>query len=157
MDPTAGHSITFCLWYCRALVEVKPILYVPETTDTIEETLHDLSGIMAPSYHGFQPADWHDSCIQKCVINGKICAVVLSITSAVALKVCSDFMNADWSNGNHQNSLTEGQMKRISRFCIYILDKIVIENDFSWKDTMVSFLGKCLISLTFILNRVISC
>ncbi|XWS64763.1 hypothetical protein CRYUN_Cryun05aG0031400 [Craigia yunnanensis] len=118
-----------------ALVEVKPILYVPETTDTTEETLHDLSGIMAPSYHGFRPADWHDSCIQKCVIHGKICAVVLSITSAVALKVCSDSMNADWSNGNHQNSLTEGQMKRISGFCIYLLDKIVIENDFSWKDT----------------------
>ncbi|XWS57767.1 hypothetical protein CRYUN_Cryun09bG0201500 [Craigia yunnanensis] len=120
----------------RALVEVKPILYVPETTETTEETLHDLSGIRAPSYYGFQPADWHDSCIQKCVIHGKICAVVLSITSAVALKVCSDSMNADWSNGNHQNSLTEGQMKKISRFCIYILDKIVIENDFSWKDTM---------------------
>ncbi|XP_022719039.1 diphthine--ammonia ligase [Durio zibethinus] len=120
----------------RAFVEVKPMLYVPETTETTEETLHGLSGIRAPSYYGFQPADWHDSCIQKCVIHGKICAVVLSITSAVALKICSDSMNADWSNGNCQNSLTQDQMKRISRFCIYLLDKIVIENDFCWKDTM---------------------
>ncbi|XVF31004.1 hypothetical protein REPUB_Repub16aG0108100 [Reevesia pubescens] len=108
-----------------ALVEVKPILFVPETTETTEETLHDHSGKMAPSYYGFQPADWHESCIQKCIIHGKICAVVLSITSAIALKISSDSMNADWSNGNHRNSVTEGQMKRISRFCIYLLDKIV--------------------------------
>ncbi|XVE90011.1 hypothetical protein DITRI_Ditri20bG0042000 [Diplodiscus trichospermus] len=120
----------------RALVEVKPVLYVPETAETTEETSHDLSGVMPPSYYDFQRADWHDSCIQKCVIHGKICAVVLSITSAVALKVCSDSMNADWSNGNLQNYPTEGQMRRISRFCIYLLDKIVIENDFSWRDIM---------------------
>ncbi|EOY10896.1 Meiotically up-regulated gene 71 protein isoform 5 [Theobroma cacao] len=119
-----------------ALVEVKPILYVPETSETTEETLNDLSGVMTPSYFGFQPADWHDSCIQKFVIHGKICAVVLSITGAVALKICSDSMNADWSNGNHRNYLTEGQMKRISRFCIYVLDKFIMENGFSWKDTM---------------------
>lgn len=142
---TTWHSITFYFWYCRALVEVKPILYVPETSETTEETLNDLSGVMTPSYFGFQPADWHDSCIQKFVIHGKICAVVLSITGAVALKICSDSMNADWSNGNHRNYLTEGQMKRISRFCIYVLDKFIMENGFSWKDTMVSFLSKCLV------------
>ncbi|OMO84452.1 hypothetical protein CCACVL1_10814 [Corchorus capsularis] len=119
-----------------ALVEVKPILYVPETTETNEETPHDLSGTIAPSYYGFQPADWHDSCVQKCIIDGKICAVVLSITSIVALKICSDSMTDDWSNGNHQNPLTAEQMKIISRFCIYLLDKIVIGNGFSWKDTM---------------------
>ncbi|XVF42306.1 hypothetical protein PTKIN_Ptkin01aG0350500 [Pterospermum kingtungense] len=120
----------------RALVEVKPILYVPETSETTKETLLDLPSIRAPSCYGFEPADWHDSCIQKCIIHGKICAVVLSITSAVALKVCSDHLNADWSNGTLKNSLTEAQMKRISRFCIYLLHKIVIENDFSWKDAM---------------------
>ncbi|KAL1145187.1 hypothetical protein V6Z11_A11G282300 [Gossypium hirsutum] len=120
----------------RALVEIKPILYVPETVETPEETSCQLSSIVAPSSFGFQPADWPDSCIQKCVIPGKICAVVLSITSVVAMKICSDSMNADWSNNNHQNSLTESQMKRISRFCIFLLNKTIIENDFSWKDTM---------------------
>ncbi|KAG8479031.1 hypothetical protein CXB51_029746 [Gossypium anomalum] len=120
----------------RALVEIKPILYVPETMETPEEISCQLSSIVAPSSFGFQPADWHDSCIQKCVIPGKICAVVLSITSVVAMKICSDSMNADWSNNNHQNSLTESQRKRISRFCIFLLNKTIIENDFSWKDTM---------------------
>lgn len=120
----------------RALVEIKPILYVPETMETPEETSCQLSSIVAPTSFGFQPADWHDSCIQKCVIPGKICAVVLSITSVVAMKICSDSMNADWSNNNHQNFLTESQMKRISRFCIFLLNKTIIENDFSWKDTM---------------------
>ncbi|GMI79146.1 hypothetical protein like AT3G04480 [Hibiscus trionum] len=120
----------------RALVEVKPILYVPETAETSEETSCELSSIVAPSSSSFLPADWHDSCIQKCVIHGKICSMVLSITSVVAMKICSDSMNADQSNGNHQSSLTESQIKRISRFCLYLLDKTVIENGFSWKDTM---------------------
>ncbi|MBA0770718.1 hypothetical protein Gotri_019319 [Gossypium trilobum] len=126
----------------RALVEIKPILYVPETMETPEETSCQLSSIVAPTSFGFQPADWHDSCIQKCVIPGKICAVVLSITSVVAMKICSDSMNADWSNNNHQNFLTESQMKRISRFCIFLLNKTIIENDFSWKDTMSYILLK---------------
>ncbi|XP_039017223.1 uncharacterized protein LOC120148100 [Hibiscus syriacus] len=131
-----GHQVALDL-IVRALVEVKPILYVPETAETPEETSCELSSTVAPSSFGFQPADWHDSCIQKCVIHGKICSMALTITSVVAMKICSDSMNADRSNSNHQNSLTENQMKRISRFCIYLLDKTAIENGFSWKDTMI--------------------
>ncbi|GMI65167.1 hypothetical protein like AT3G04480 [Hibiscus trionum] len=119
----------------RALVEIKPVLYVPDTAETPEETSCELSRVVASSSFGFQPVEWHDSCIQKCVIHGKICAVVLSITSEVAMKICSGSMNADWSNSNSQNSFTDNQMKRISRFCIYLLDKTVLENGFSWNDT----------------------
>ncbi|GLT57806.1 hypothetical protein SLA2020_307540 [Shorea laevis] len=115
----------------RALVEVKPILYVPEDMEMTEGSVPDLSGMTASSFWGFQPAAWHDSCIQKCVVHGKICAVVLSITSAVSKKICSEFLN-----GDTQNSLTEGQMKRISSFCVYLLDRICMENGFSWKDVM---------------------
>ncbi|XP_039022361.1 diphthine--ammonia ligase-like [Hibiscus syriacus] len=121
----------------RALVEIKPILYVLDTAETPEETPSELCSVVARSSFSFQPVEWHGSCIQKCVIHGKICAVVLSITSEVAMKVCSDSLKADWSNGNHQKSLTESQMKRIARFCIYRLDKTVIENGFSWNDTMI--------------------
>ncbi|GKV12537.1 hypothetical protein SLEP1_g23666 [Rubroshorea leprosula] len=115
----------------RALVEVKPILYVPEDMEMTEGSVPDLSGMTASSFRGFQPAAWHDSCIQKCVVHGKICAVVLCITSAVSKKICSEFLN-----GDTQNSLTEGQMKRISSFCVYLLDRLCMENGFSWKDVM---------------------
>lgn len=82
---------------------------------------------------GFQHAEWHDSCVQKCIIPGKLCAVILSVTSEIAAKICSDHLGAD-----QQNYSTAEQMETVSRFCIHLLDKIIIQNGFSWKDTMVS-------------------
>lgn len=95
-----------------------------------------------PSCLGFQHAEWHDSCVQKCIIPGKLCAVILSVTSEIAVKICSDHLGAD-----HQKYSTAEQMERVSRFCIYLLDKIIIQNGFSWKDTMVVQLVICLLKL----------
>ncbi|KAI9185208.1 hypothetical protein LWI28_005309 [Acer negundo] len=121
----------------RALVEVKPILYVPEDSETDEETVQDLSCMKVPiSSWGFQPADWHHSSIQKCIVRKKICAVVLSITGEIATNICSESLDTDQNNENCQTGLTEGQMERVSRFCIYFLHKTIAENNFSWEDVM---------------------
>ncbi|GAV82994.1 LOW QUALITY PROTEIN: Ribonuc_L-PSP domain-containing protein/ATP_bind_4 domain-containing protein, partial [Cephalotus follicularis] len=120
----------------RALVEVKPILYVAEDIETANETVQDLSSATVSTYWGFQSADWHDSCIQKCVVDRKICAVILCITSEISAKICYEFLD-DWNIVDCQNSLTEGQLKNVSRFCIYLLDKILTENNFLWEDIMI--------------------
>ncbi|KAL5770554.1 hypothetical protein ACOSP7_014708 [Xanthoceras sorbifolium] len=120
----------------RALVEVKPILYVSEDSETAEETVQDLSYMKVPIYWGFQPADWHHSCIQKCIVRKKICAIVLCITSEIATNICSESLAATQNTENCQTSLTEGQMERVSQFCIYLLHKTITENNFSWEDIM---------------------
>ncbi|KAK4581442.1 hypothetical protein RGQ29_024901 [Quercus rubra] len=121
----------------RALVEVKPLLYVPEDMNVTIGTEQKHSCSRMPSYWGIQHAHWHDSCIQKCVVQGKICAVVLCITSELLVKICSESLGGDQDNGDYQNSLREAQMERVSRFCIYLLDKLYMQNNFSWEDTKV--------------------
>lgn len=119
----------------RALVEVKPLLYVPEDMNVTIGTEQKHSCSRVPSYWGIQHAHWHDSCIQKCVVQGKICAVVLCITSELLVKICSESLGGDQDNGDYQNLLREAQMERVSRFCIYLLDKLYMQNNFSWEDT----------------------
>ncbi|XP_014491388.1 diphthine--ammonia ligase [Vigna radiata var. radiata] len=120
----------------RASVEVKPILYVEDGTDTVPEALTERSRSETPShYWGFKPENWHDSCIQKCVVSGKICAIILNITSELATKICFDSQPADNVN-NGQYSLPKAYMEKISKFCIYLLDKVMTDNDFTWEDIM---------------------
>ncbi|XP_057961901.1 uncharacterized protein LOC131153546 isoform X2 [Malania oleifera] len=119
----------------RAFVEAKPILYVEQDMEISSETIEDLP-FKAQSYWGFQQAHWHESCFQKCVVHRKICAVCLYISNELALKICSELVAADQKSGYCQNVVTQVQMDRIARFCIYLLDKILTENEFSWEDAM---------------------
>lgn len=118
-------------------MEIKPILYVTDDSETVSEIVQDLSCMKAPIHWGFQHADWHESCFQKCVVHEKICAVILSITCEIAARVCSESLDASQSK-DCQTSQADGGMGRLSRFCIYLLNKIIVENNFSWEDVTVS-------------------
>ncbi|PON55492.1 Diphthine--ammonia ligase [Parasponia andersonii] len=120
----------------RALVEVKPILFISEDIEATNGAMQDLSCIRTPCYLGFQHASWHDHCIKKYVVPGRLCAIFLYITTEVARKLSFDTSGAENSERDHENSFTEGQIREISRFCIYLLDKVIKENGFSWEDTM---------------------
>ncbi|XP_024191408.1 diphthine--ammonia ligase isoform X1 [Rosa chinensis] len=113
-----------------ALVEVKPVLFVAEDIEATIRDVKDQSHSRSTGYWGFQHANWHDSCIQKCIVPEKLCAVVLSVSSELAAMIC------DKDKGDHQNSVIGRQMDRVLRFCLYLLDKIIMENDFGWEDTM---------------------
>ncbi|KAG2696727.1 hypothetical protein I3760_07G073100 [Carya illinoinensis] len=119
----------------RALVELKPVLYAPEEMDMAIGTMQDLSSVRMPSYWGFQHADWHDSCFQKCVVHGKICAVILCFTSELVEKICFDSLGGGKDNGNYPLSVQGRQMESVLRFCIYLLDKLYMQTNFSWEDT----------------------
>ncbi|KAJ1409108.1 YjgF/YER057c/UK114 family [Sesbania bispinosa] len=119
----------------RACVEVKPILYVEDDSDVAIETITERSCSKTSCYWGFKQESWHDSCVQKCVVSGKICAIILSITSELAVKICSDSLLADYVN-NGQHSLPKAHMEKLSKFCIYLLDKVITDNDFAWQDIM---------------------
>ncbi|CBI22361.3 hypothetical protein VitviT2T_021477 [Vitis vinifera] len=116
----------------RALVEVKPVLYVEDDMKTTETTVEDMSFTIAPNHWDFQEASWHDTCIQKSVIPGKICVIVLSVTNELAMKVCSESPGCNRNNQDHR--FGNEQIDRITRFCIYLLDKVLAGNGFSWED-----------------------
>ncbi|CAI8613654.1 unnamed protein product [Vicia faba] len=120
----------------RAFVEVKPILYVEDGADAAIETITEKTRSKTSCYWGFKQENWHDSCIQKCVIPGRICAIILSITSELAAKICSDSLPADYVNDNGQHSLPKAHMEQLSKFCIYLLDKAIKDNNFAWEDIM---------------------
>lgn len=133
--------MSFSIWHCRALVEVKPVLFVAEDIEVTTRDVKDQSCSRTTGYWGFQHANWHDSCLQKCVVPGKLCAVVLSVSSELAAMICHK------DKRDHQNSLTERQLDTVLRFCLYLLDKIVMENNFSWEDTMVCILTNTLVTV----------
>ncbi|KAF8107716.1 hypothetical protein N665_0118s0080 [Sinapis alba] len=105
----------------RALVEVKPVLYVQEDSETEDETRQDQLAEGDYSCWGYKPEKWHQDCVQKRVVDGKICVTVLSISAEVMKKL--------------QESSGEEQLERVSRFCVYLLNKTLTENSFSWQDT----------------------
>ncbi|KAK6915334.1 Diphthamide synthase domain [Dillenia turbinata] len=121
----------------RALVEIKPVLYVPEDVDTSEETtVQNLSCGVYNSYWGFRPADWHHSCFEKYVVDNKICAIIISIRNEHTAKICSDFEGTVQELGDCQIAFSLGEVERVARFCIYLLDNILAKNGFSWEDIM---------------------
>ena len=101
--------------------------------------MQDSNCIKTPNCWGFQQENWHDDCVKKCVIRGELCAVILCITSELSLKICSDSLDAH-SKGDCQTFVSEGKMGLVSRFCTYLLDRVIRENGFSWEDTMVGLL-----------------
>ncbi|CAN0892714.1 Diphthine--ammonia ligase [Linum grandiflorum] len=112
----------------RALVEVKPTLFVPDLdTDNPEVTTVSTSSCIVPKSWGFQRADWQDACIQKCVVTGKICTLVLSITTDLVAKINSTTLD-------NNERLTSDHLKRVMQFCIYLLDEVVTDNCFTWED-----------------------
>lgn len=119
-----------------AYVEVKPILYVEDGADVEIETIMERSCSKTSCYWGFKHESWHDSCFQKCVIPGKLCAIILSITSVLAAKISPDSLPTDNVNNDGQYSLPKSRMEQLSKFCIYLLDKVLIDNDFAWEDIM---------------------
>lgn len=144
-----------CIWHvlylnfslCSALVEVKPILFVPEDTEIefedteieIETNTQDSLCTTFPSSWSFENVPYASSCVQKYVIQNKICVVALSVMNQHAAKICSDSSVSKEDHGDHQYFCTQMHMKQIARFCIYLLDKTLMENCFSWGDIMVSF------------------
>ncbi|KAJ0237093.1 Diphthamide synthase [Hirschfeldia incana] len=106
----------------RALVEVKPVLYVQEDSETDDdETRQDQLAEGDYSCLGYKPEKWHQDCVQKRVVDGKLCVTVLSISAEVMKKL-------------HESS-GEEQLERVTRFCVYLLNKTLSENSFTWQDT----------------------
>lgn len=104
---------------------MKPILYVEEDTETEDETSRDQSGEGDYSFWGYMPEKWHQDCVQKRVVDGKMCVTVLSISAELMRKL------------QEASGEEEQQLERVSRFCVYLLNKTLSENSFSWQDTTV--------------------
>lgn len=124
----------------RAFVEIKPLLYVTDGTETDEEPVtQDRYHVTKQSYWGFQDQIWHRSCLDKCIVMDKVLAAVICITKEIALKAGQEFSDIIQTDGCCQNALTEILMAEIVKFCIYLLDKELVLNSFSWQEATVSF------------------
>ncbi|KAL2937244.1 Diphthine--ammonia ligase [Bienertia sinuspersici] len=116
----------------RALIEIKPTLFIMEDDDTESESevcIQDQACASPLIYWGLEEDPWHDSCLQKCIILKNICAIMLSISGEHVTKLC------DHSVVSGQ-PLSEGQTDKIAKFCIYLINKILTKNLFSWKNAM---------------------
>ncbi|KAK1409759.1 hypothetical protein QVD17_36288 [Tagetes erecta] len=117
----------------RAFVEVKPILFVEDDTNNEEvgndHVMSDLKDGVNPFDSCFQQEKWHDECLQECVVHDRICAVILSVTTEIAEKIC-------YNVNENQIVTTEDKMGKIAKFCLYRLDKVLSQNHFSWDDVM---------------------
>ncbi|KAJ0966505.1 hypothetical protein J5N97_023422 [Dioscorea zingiberensis] len=115
-----------------ALVELKPVLHIPDNSAESLETnkLHPTCD-KTPCHWGFDCSKWHASCCQKYIVPGKICAVLVSVTKDVAAEMCGQAVQ------NPEDFQVNGCMKdtkTIMKLCIHLLDKILVENNFSWED-----------------------
>ncbi|CAI9115568.1 OLC1v1016495C1 [Oldenlandia corymbosa var. corymbosa] len=113
----------------RALVEVKPILYVPGDVETSTDQVV-VTIVSSQSSWGFKHESWHSECVQKCVIPGRLCTAILSVSQTQAVKICSTLPHLDLTD----KSITEDLMDGIAKFCIYVLDSVLLEAYFSWDD-----------------------
>ncbi|GFP82963.1 diphthine--ammonia ligase [Phtheirospermum japonicum] len=57
---------------------------------------------------------------------------VVSVTHEIATKICSEAID----NEAKSDVNTEKHVLRMAKFCIYLLDNVLLENDFSWDDIM---------------------
>ncbi|XP_008810325.1 diphthine--ammonia ligase isoform X2 [Phoenix dactylifera] len=114
-----------------ALVEVKPVLHIPGNGYEIETGIAQPPRQEIANKWRFEYSEWHDSCCQIHTISGKICSAVVSVTNDVAAKVCS---KSDEKLGNFWHHNTEKHVKEIAMFSVFLLDKILLENEFLWGD-----------------------
>ncbi|CAM8923464.1 unnamed protein product [Rhodiola kirilowii] len=70
----------------HALVELKPILYV-SGSDAMTTDTEDDSYITAPNGWGFQHESWHDSGVQKCIVEGSICTLRLYVPTSTHIQM----------------------------------------------------------------------
>ncbi|KAF3583875.1 hypothetical protein F2Q69_00032416 [Brassica cretica] len=105
----------------QALTNIKPVLYVEEDSETEDETRQEQLCEGDYGCWGYKPEEWHQDCVQKRVVDGKICVTVLSISTEVMKKL-------------HEPK-EEQQLERVTRFCVHLLNKTLYEYSFSWNDT----------------------
>ncbi|KAI4364543.1 hypothetical protein MLD38_020619 [Melastoma candidum] len=117
----------------RALVEVKPVLYVMEDAEAMTE---GSSQRESWGDWGFRPESWHDSIITKCIITGSICAAALCITDETVVRICPEHTVIGQRDRAYGKSLNEQTIEKVARFCTYLLDKILWESELCWDDIM---------------------
>ncbi|XP_068665498.1 diphthine--ammonia ligase [Aristolochia californica] len=116
-----------------ALVEVKPVLYAPDDSENSTETdLQNEAWTENLGCWGLESSEWPSQCCQNYIIPGKICSIVVHITDEVVEQLCSEAAQM----GTKQSYCSERQLKRIVRFCIYLLDKTLTMSSCSWLDLM---------------------
>lgn len=129
------------------------MLYVADSAEPEEVVIDDIvpdvsSGVslkVTQNYWGFQNNEWDNCCIQDCIVPEKICAVILSITDELAVKICSGSATGAIHDAVAQQCcISLQQMELIARFCLYRLDTSLLMNYFSWDDVMV-----CTFALSF--------
>ncbi|XP_010690466.1 diphthine--ammonia ligase isoform X2 [Beta vulgaris subsp. vulgaris] len=117
----------------RALIEVKPTLFIREDDTDESEDDFDIQDHQTRTtqqdYWGFQDEPWHHSCLQKCIVPGNICAVMLNITCENITKICNDTLVSG-------HPLSEGHTEKLAKWCIYLIDSVLSENLFSWENAM---------------------
>lgn len=131
------------LLWCRASVEVKPVVYTSEIEEEKEEL--EMDKLKMPLQNVFGKLQLEETYYQSRNINGKLLSAIVSVTNTEASRICSQqdggVFEFKCESKNH--------MKIIATFCASFVAKILCENGFSWGDLVVSLLELLYILVTF--------
>ncbi|WOL06437.1 diphthine--ammonia ligase [Canna indica] len=107
-----------------ALVEVKPVLHIPENIDDeVENNLPQSAG--KEMVWDLQYFDCYSSCYQVYSVIGKICTALVSVTKDVVAKICSKA---------EPELISDNHLRMIVKFCVFSVNKILLDNYFFWGD-----------------------
>ncbi|XP_042399116.1 diphthine--ammonia ligase-like [Zingiber officinale] len=109
-----------------AVVEVKPILHVPTNIDD-EAGNSSLQPTGKTATCDFHFVECCSSCYQIYSVSGKICTALVSVTKDLAAKIC-------FTDKSELSPLS--QMRIIIKFCIFSINKILVDHCFFWDNLM---------------------
>ncbi|PKA58709.1 hypothetical protein AXF42_Ash000802 [Apostasia shenzhenica] len=115
-----------------ANVEVKPVLCLADNGQYEVQSVKLCKPTMdTPNYTFFNFSDWHNSCCDIKLVPARICMAVISVTIDEAARIYSEAypFPSILRCGN-----SDRQMKAIVFFLIYLADKIISDNGFTWQE-----------------------
>ncbi|KAH9329868.1 hypothetical protein KI387_001976, partial [Taxus chinensis] len=128
-----------------ALVEVKPVLYVPlleEDSYSDDESVDNITRDIDTDINdtgGFGHDQLASSCCESFDVCGRLCAATLTLTSDAVYKICTQTLD-DLSPTQSKNSSIMVEQKKsltnIAKFCLYVLHKRLQKACLFWEDVM---------------------
>lgn len=126
-------------------MEVKPIIHVLANIDD-EAGNSSLQPTGKTATCDFHFVECCSSCYQIYSVSGKICAALVSVTKDLATKIC-------FTDKSELSPV--GQMRIIIKFCIFSINKILVDHCFCWDNLTVNFLRNYPLVYDLVLLKVI--
>ncbi|XP_057872769.2 diphthine--ammonia ligase isoform X3 [Cryptomeria japonica] len=125
-----------------ALVEVKPVVYVPlceDDHDSDDKIIDDVKGVADADINeieGFSYVQMTSSCCESFDVCGHLCAATLTLASDAVYKICTQTLHDVCTIQSSDNIEQNKSLTNIARFCMDVLHKRLQKACLFWEDVM---------------------